>query len=58
VFITGDVVAAGNRGAARQPMIPKPFTFERLEEALVAVLRGWRMEDQEAGSGGEVGRNA
>ena len=40
VFITGDVVAAGSRGAARQPMLAKPFSFERLEEAVVAVIRG------------------
>jgi len=41
VFITGDLVSAGRRpaDAARQPTLLKPFTFERLEEALVAVMR-------------------
>jgi two-component system, NtrC family, sensor kinase len=41
VFITGDVVTTGiSRTATRQPVIMKPFTFERLEEALVSVMRG------------------
>jgi two-component system NtrC family sensor kinase len=41
VFITGDVVAGGGRGAThRQPVLSKPFTFEKLEETLVALLRG------------------
>jgi CheY-like chemotaxis protein len=44
VFITGDVVSAGKRpaDAARQPTLVKPFTFERLEEALTAVMRSGR----------------
>ena len=42
VFITGewDAAAARRLAAARQPTLAKPFTFERLEEALAAVLRG------------------
>jgi two-component system, NtrC family, sensor kinase len=40
VFITGDVLSAGNRPATRQPILTKPFSFERLEEALVSVIRG------------------
>jgi len=42
VFITGDMAAVGARRAvaARQPTLAKPFTFERLEEALAAVMRG------------------
>jgi len=41
VFITGDVAQPGTGAATtRQPVIAKPFTFERLEEALVAVMRG------------------
>ena len=41
VFITGDVVAGGGRMAGvKQPVLPKPFAFEKLEETLVAVMRG------------------
>ncbi len=41
VFITGDVVAPTARGSvARQPVLTKPFSFERVEEALIAVMRG------------------
>ena len=40
VFITGDLLSANARRNTRQPIIPKPFAFERLEEALVSVLRG------------------
>jgi two-component system NtrC family sensor kinase len=41
VFITGDVVAGGGRGVThRQPVLTKPFTFEKLEETLVALMRG------------------
>jgi two-component system NtrC family sensor kinase len=40
VFITGDLLSAERRRAIRQPIIAKPFAFERLEEALVAVMRG------------------
>jgi two-component system NtrC family sensor kinase len=41
IFITGDVVMNGSRGGvARQPVLTKPFSFDRVEEALVAVMRG------------------
>lgn len=42
VFVTGDMLGSAARAAAatRQPMLHKPFAFERLEEALVTVLRG------------------
>ena len=41
VFITGDVVGTSARPmqVSRQPTLAKPFTFERLEEELVAILR-------------------
>ncbi|HET7458433.1 MAG TPA: ATP-binding protein [Gemmatimonadaceae bacterium] len=43
VFITGDVMTNGDVGpSSRQPTVPKPFTFERLEEALVTVLKDSR----------------
>jgi len=41
VFITGDVVTSVARGSvSRQPVLTKPFSFERIEEALIAVMRG------------------
>ncbi|MEX2178871.1 MAG: ATP-binding protein [Gemmatimonadaceae bacterium] len=43
VFITGDVVSTGVRSsnpASRQPLLTKPFSFEKLEDAVVAVMRG------------------
>lgn len=43
VFITGDVVAGSEgagEGANSQPILTKPFAFEKLEETLVAVMRG------------------
>ncbi|MDB4914614.1 MAG: sensor protein [Gemmatimonadetes bacterium] len=41
VFITGDVVTTAGRGSvARQPVINKPFSFDKIEEALIAVMRG------------------
>jgi hypothetical protein len=40
VFITGDMLGGAARGtASRQPVLTKPFTFERLEEAVAALLR-------------------
>ena len=44
IFITGDVMDVANRlgPMSRQPTLPKPFTFERLEETLAAVVRGER----------------
>jgi len=42
VFVTGDVTGRVARGGAiaRQPVLKKPFSLDRLEELLVAVLRG------------------
>ena len=41
VFITGDVVTPLSRGSvARQPVLTKPFSFDKIEEALIAVMRG------------------
>ncbi|OYV74354.1 MAG: hypothetical protein B7Z72_00340 [Gemmatimonadetes bacterium 21-71-4] len=40
VFITGDVVTAASRRTVRQPMLAKPFSFERLEESIIAVIQG------------------
>ncbi|MDE3214833.1 MAG: PAS domain S-box protein [Gemmatimonadota bacterium] len=40
VFITGDVVTASSRRTVRQPMLAKPFTFERLEASVTAVIQG------------------
>lgn len=44
IFITGDVMDVVHRPGptSRQPMLPKPFTFERLEETLAAIVRGER----------------
>src|SRR6185503_5088047 len=40
VFITGDVVStSGRTSASRQPVLTKPFAFEKLEETLVALMR-------------------
>lgn len=42
IFITGDVAAsvASRSSVSRQPVLNKPFAFDKVEEALVAVLRG------------------
>ena len=41
VFITGDVVTSISRGSvSRQPVLTKPFSFDKIEEALIAVMRG------------------
>jgi two-component system NtrC family sensor kinase len=41
VFITGDVVTTGVRASpVRQPVLTKPFALEKLEETLVALMRG------------------
>jgi len=40
-FVTGDVVGAASRSfldTTRQPVLVKPFDFERIEEALVSLL--------------------
>jgi two-component system NtrC family sensor kinase len=41
VFITGDMLGSAARGgiASRQPVLTKPFTFERLEATVAALLR-------------------
>jgi CheY-like chemotaxis protein len=44
VFITGDLLSADARLNTRQPILAKPFAFEQLEEALVAVMRGTPFE--------------
>jgi two-component system NtrC family sensor kinase len=42
IFITGDVAAAAASpsSVSRQPLLTKPFSFDRVEEALIAVMRG------------------
>jgi two-component system NtrC family sensor kinase len=42
IFITGDVVAttSSRSSVARQPVLTKPFAFDKIEEALIAVMRG------------------
>jgi two-component system NtrC family sensor kinase len=44
VFITGDVIAtSASRGSvSRQPVLTKPFAFDKIEEALIVVMRGGR----------------
>jgi two-component system NtrC family sensor kinase len=41
VFITGDVIStSGRMSPIRQPVLTKPFALEKLEETLVALMRG------------------
>jgi two-component system NtrC family sensor kinase len=42
VFITGDVVTsvASHGSIARQPVLTKPFVFDRIEEAVICVMKG------------------
>lgn len=41
VFVTGDVVTTASRGSvSRQPVLTKPFAFDKIEDALIAVMRG------------------
>lgn len=40
VFLSGDAGPSGRSAATRQPVVAKPVAFDRLEEALVAVMRG------------------
>ena len=42
VFITGDVMTSptSRSNVSRQPVLTKPFVFDRIEEALIAVMRG------------------
>jgi CheY-like chemotaxis protein len=52
VFISGDLLSADARLNTRQPILAKPFAFERLEEALVAVMRGTPFEAGKRAAGG------
>jgi two-component system NtrC family sensor kinase len=56
IFITGDVISASAQfAAAKQPTLTKPFSFERLEDMLIAVMRGQTAHYTEtAGVGGKV----
>ncbi len=50
VFITGDVISTSARTSAiRQPVLTKPFALERLEETLVALMRGGMPTGSSAG---------
>jgi hypothetical protein len=49
VFITGDVVS-DEEAPARQPVLTKPFTFEMLEQTLVALLQNAPVASSVAGS--------
>ena len=41
VFVTGDVVSTETReNVLRQPVLAKPFSFDKIEEAVIAVMRG------------------
>lgn len=41
VFVTGDVISAPSDGSvSRRPILTKPFSFDRMEEAVIAVMRG------------------
>jgi two-component system, NtrC family, sensor kinase len=41
VFVTGDVVPTETREhVLRQPVLAKPFGFDKIEEAVIAVMRG------------------
>jgi CheY-like chemotaxis protein len=44
IFITGDVMATSSSrsSVSRQPVLTKPFAFDKIEEALIAVMRGAR----------------
>lgn len=50
IFITGDLVTTAARGGgARQPVLTKPFAFDRLEDVLIAVMRGAPWSDAREG---------
>ena len=56
VFITGDLVTTLARGSTgRQPVLTKPFAFDRIEEALIAVMRGTPYIPHERASEGSSG---
>ena len=41
LFITGDVLSSESRETLlRQPVLAKPFSFDQIEEAVIALLRG------------------
>jgi len=41
VFVTGDVVSSETRDTVlRQPVLAKPFSFDQIEEAVIALMRG------------------
>ena len=47
IFITGDVVSPASQSflsKTGQPVLAKPFEFERLEEAMITLLNGRRAE--------------
>ena len=39
VFVTGDLVPAEREVVLRQPVLTKPFSFDAIEEAVLAVMR-------------------
>ncbi len=42
----------GARGSvSRQPVITKPFSFDKIEEALIAVMRGTPYQTEDLTSG-------
>ena len=51
VFVTGDVSGRATRSGAigRQPVLTKPFSLDRLEEVLVALVRGQPVPPQTVG---------
>jgi two-component system NtrC family sensor kinase len=41
VFVTGDVVSSETHDTVlRQPVLAKPFSFDQIEEAVIALMRG------------------
>ena len=55
IFITGDVVSSsGQFAAAKQPTLTKPFSFERLEDMLVTLVRGQSPALADLGTGKPV----
>jgi two-component system NtrC family sensor kinase len=51
VFVTGDVVSSEARETVlRQPVLTKPFSFDQIEEAVIAVLRGAPYPPSDPGS--------
>ena len=51
VFVTGDVVSSEtHQSVLRQPVLAKPFSFDKIEEAVIAVMRGttWQPAERSA----------